>query len=185
MMPETVRYLASGQRLMVAALFRFEFLSRTMRFWDGVRELTAGGQVWEGSSDVISVSGMGHSRNMSAQQVTFTLSGATGELIQFAAGNQQEVTNRPCAVFLQFLAEDRSTLDNPFAVWSGNMDTMGFSVGGDSQQIQLTAETLFVSRIRAPYAYQTDRDQQARWPGDTGFQFMPLLRNKTVPWLRG
>lgn len=185
MMPETVRYLASGQRIMVAALFRFEFLSRTMRFWDGVRELNAGGQVWEGSSDVISVSGMGHSRNMAAQQVSFTLTGASTDLIQFAAGNQQEVSNRPCTVFLQFLTENQSTLDDPIAVWSGNMDTMGFSVGLDNQQIQLTAETLFVTRVRAPYAYQTDADQQARWPGDTGFQFMPTLRNKTVPWLRG
>lgn len=184
MLPEVVQAMSEGQRLQVAALFRFDFLSKTVRFWDGVRPLTAGGFEWQGSGDVISVSGMEHARDMKASQVTFTLSGANTELISFAAGSQQEVVNRPCSVFLQFLTEAYAPLDNPIAVWSGNMDTLSFSVGGDSQQIQLTAESLWVTRIRAPYAYYTDRDQQARWPGDLAAVFMPTLRNKTVTWLR-
>lgn len=185
MLPEVVQALSNGQAIAVATLFRFEFVSRTMRFWDGVRTLTAGDQQWEGSGSVISVSGMEHARNMKASAVTFTMSGADDDLVSFASGNQQEVVNRPCAVFIQFMSKEFVTLDEPIAIWSGNMDTMSFSVGGDNQQIQLTAESLFVSRVKAPHAYMTDTDQQARWPGDRAAEFMPLLRNKTVTWLRG
>lgn len=184
MLPDVVAALAAGQRVQVATLFRFEFLTRTMRFWDGVRPLTAGGFEWEGSSDVISVSGMEHARDMKASQVTFTLSGARDDLISFASGSQQEVVNRPCAVLIQFLTDAFTPLDSPIAVWAGNMDVLSFSVGGDSQNIQLTAESLWINRVRSPYAYYTDRDQQARWPGDLAAVFMPTLRNKTVPWLR-
>jgi len=185
MLPDVVAAMSKNQRVNVSTLYQFEFLSRTMRFWDGVRKLTAGGNEWEGSGSVISVSGLGQSRNMAAQQVTFNMSGAQDDLIQFASGNQQEVANRPCVVFIQFMSDEFTPLDEPVAIWSGNMDTMSFSVGGDNQSIQLTAESVFVSRVRAQYAYMTDVDQQVRWPGDRGMEFMPTLRNKTVPWLRG
>ena len=65
------------------------------------------------------------------------------------------------------------------------MDTVSLSAGLGRQSISLTAETLFVDRVRAPWGLQTDTDQQARWPGDRGFEFAPSLIFKTVNWLRG
>lgn len=184
MMPELVQELAAGRSVAVARLFQFEFLSSTRRFWDGLREFNAGGQVWEGSADVISVSGLEYAENMSATQVTFSMSGTTPELIAAALTSETEVTGRPCSVFLQFLAGRSVPLDNPIAIWSGTMDTLSFSGDVRSQSLTMTAETLFQERIRSPYGYMTDSDHQERWPGDKGMQFMPLLRNKTVTWLR-
>lgn len=178
--------MAAGQRVGVAALFEFEFLSKTVRFWDGLRTLkTADGREWNASGQLISASGLEQSRDLSAPQATFTLSGVDSELIAFAAGNEQQVTNRPMTVYLQFLSDRFECFDNPVAVWSGIMDRLSFRAGTGTQTITLAAETLFYKRIRAQYAYMTDRDQQARWPGDRGMEFMPTLRNKTVTWLRG
>ncbi len=186
MMPATVQAMSEGARVSVGRLFEFQFLSETLRFWDGVTDLTTlDGRVWQASGSVISVSGLEHRPNMGASPATFTMSGVQNELIAFAAGNQQQVVGRPCAVFLQFLNEDASPLDNPVAIWSGNMDTLSFNAGAGEQTITLSAESLFVTRTRAPYGYMTDRDQQARWPGDTGMQFLPDLVNKTTSWLRG
>lgn len=185
MMPETVAHLAEGGVVTAATLFEFEFLSQTLRFWDGVRSLTtADARVWQGSGSVISASGLEHRPRMGAAPATFTMSGVQNELIQFAAGNQQEVVGRPCAVFIQFLSSDYTPLDNPVAIWAGNMETLRFRAGFGEQTISLTAETLFVKRIRAPYGFMTDRDQQVRYPGDTGMQFFPMLINKAVNWLR-
>lgn len=185
MLPGVVSHLANGLTLGVAFLFEFQFLSNTIRFWDGLGDFTTlDSRQWMPSGGVISVSGLEHSREMTAPQATFTLSGATPELIALAAGSDHEYTGRPCTVYMQFLADKMTPLDHPVAIWSGQMDVMSFAAGVDNQSITLTAETLFIDRIRAPNGYMTDTDQQARWPGDRGMEFMPRMRNKTVNWLR-
>lgn len=185
MMPETVAAMAGGMSVSAGILFQFEFLSQTMRFWDGLRDLTTlDDRVWQAAGSVISVSGLEHRPNMGASPATFTMSGVQSELIQFAAGSPQQVVGRPCAVYVQFLSDIRTPLDNPVAIWAGNMDTLSFRAGVGEQTITLTAESLFVSRIRSPYGLMTDRDQQSRYPGDTGASQMPRLINKSVTWLR-
>lgn len=185
MLPDTVAALAGGQRVSVATLFEFEFASATKRFWDGIGNLVAGGNTWEGSGHVISVSGLETPTHNSAPQATFTLTGATSELMAYAASADSEVTGRPCRVYIQFLGAPYQTLDDPIAIWAGHMDVLSFRAGVKEQVITLTAESLFVSRIRAPYGYMTDTDQQARWPGDKGLEFCAALVSKTVTWLRG
>lgn len=186
MMPETVAAMAGGASVAVGILYEFRFLSKTMRFWDGVRDLiTNDNKRWQASGKLISPSGLEHRPNMGASPATFVLSGVDDELISFAVGAQEEVVGRPCAVFVQFMTDQGENLDNPVNIWSGNMDTMAFRAGAGEQSITLTAETLFVSRRRATYGMQTDRDQQYRYPGDTGFMFMPSLINKKNKWLQG
>lgn len=185
MLPETVRAIAGGEKVAAATLFQFNFLSRTMRFWDGIGNLTAGGNEWQGAGRLISASGLEQSIDLSAPQATFKLSPVTDELIAFAAASESEVTGRPCSVYVQFLSSELTPLDSPVAVWGGIMDVMSFSVGVRDQMISLSAETLFTGRTRATYGYMTDTDQQARYPGDVGMEFMASLINKTVTWLRG
>lgn len=184
MMPELVAELAAKKTVAVARLFEFKFLSATTRFWDGLGWLDAGGRRWQGSGNVISVSGLDQGEGLSASKATFSLSGTTPELLAAAVNSESEVTNRPCTVYIQFLSKRNVALDNPIPIWTGRMDAMEFSGDVRTQTINLNAEGLFVDRVRATHGLQTDTDQQARWPGDRGFEFMPSLVNKDVPWLR-
>ncbi len=184
MMPETVAALAAGHRINVAGLFEFEFASSTQRYWDGLRWQTFGAYEYLGAGQLIGVSGLGQARGLQANPVTFTLSGVDDDLIAIAADSAAEVTNRRCAVYLHFLTEAGMPLDSRVAIWVGRMDVMTFSIGVERQAITLSAESLFIKRKRAPHGYQTDADQQVRFPGDKGFEFMAMLRNKTVKWLR-
>lgn len=185
MLPETVAAIAAGDRVAVACLFEFQFASATKRFWDGLNDLSAGGSTWQGAGALISASGLELPTGLNAPQASFTLSGATPELIAYAAASESEVTGRPARAFVQFLSSAIQTLDDPIAVWAGHMDVMSFRAGVKDQSISLSAETLFVGRVRAPYGFMTDTDQQARWPGDRGMEFMASLMNKTVTFLRG
>lgn len=184
MLPETVAEMAAGHRVSAAVLFEFNFASSTQRFWDGVGWLAAAGHQWLGFGELVSVSGLQQSVGMTAPQATFTLTGAKAELLNVAANSASEVTGRRCAVYLQFLSSAGVPLDDPIALWVGKMDVLSFNAGATNQSITLTAETLFVKRVRSPYGYLTDTDQQARYPGDVGLEFMPKLLNKTVNWLR-
>lgn len=185
MLPDTVAALAGKNRVSVATLYEFKFASSTRRFWNGLGYLTAGGEEWQGAGKIISISSMEQARGMTAPQASFTLTGASDDLIAFAANSEAEVKGYPCAVYLQFLGGPFQTLDDPIAIWTGVMDLMSFRAGVRNQSITLTAESLFDRRARAPFGYMTDTDQQMRWPGDRGMEFMALLINKTVKWLRG
>lgn len=184
MLPETVREIAAGHRVAVAVLHEFQFQSVTKRFWDGHGYLPAGGHEWLGFGQMGSVAGLEQSRGMGAPQATFMLSGVDDFLISVAVNGAAEATGRPCAVYLQFLTAAYKPLDTPIAIWTGNMDTVGFKAGTKQQRITLTAETLFIDRIRAPWGFMTDSDQRARWPGDRGFEFVASLVFKSVNWLR-
>ena len=184
MMPATVAHLAAGHRVNVAALFEFEFASSTQRFWDGLRWKTFDGDEWLGAGELISVSGLQQARGLEATPATFTLSGVDETLLSYAANSAAEVTNRRCAVYLHFMTEGGVPLDSKIAIWVGRMDVMRFTADVGRQSITLSAESLFSKRKRAPHGYQTDADQQVRWPGDTGFEFMAALRYKTTKWLR-
>lgn len=185
MLPDTVKELAAGHRVQVAVLFEYEFASSTQRFWDGHGYLTAGDREWLGFGQLGSVSGLEQSRDMGAPQTTFRLSGVDDYLISVAVNSASEVTGRPCRVFMQFLSKQGTPLDRPVSIWSGTMDTLAFQAGSRDQAITLTAETLFVDRLRAAYAYFTDTDQRARWPLDRGLERVASLVFKTVNWLRG
>lgn len=185
MLPETVRAYAEKRNVSVAVLFQFNFASQTKRYWNGLGPLTAGAETWEGSGDVLSVSGIEQPVALSAPVATFKLSGAKDDLMNYAANSESEVTGHTCALYLQFLERARVALDDPIPIWAGIMDVMSFNTSVRDRGISLTAETLFVGRTRATYGYMTDTDQQARWPGDVGFEFMASLINKTTSWLRG
>ena len=185
MLPSVVQELASGHRVRVATLFLFEFTSGHQRFWDGVGYLPADGHDWLGFGEMCSVSGLEQSRGLGAPQTTFKLSGVDDNLIAIAVNSASEVTGNPCTVYLQFLSAAGVPLDDPIAIWAGTMDTLTFQAGVKDQAITLTAETLFVDRVRAPWGLYTDTDQRARWPGDRGFEFVASLLFKTVNWLLG
>lgn len=184
MLPGVTAYMAGKHRVQVATLFKFDFLSSTKRFWDGTRNLvTSDGAVWQASGKVIGVTGLEQSRGLTAPPTTFTLTGADAELMAYAASAEYEITNRPCSVYIQFLSDRLIPLDYPIAIWAGRMDTLTLNAQVKTQIITLTAEQFFVTRIRTPYGFMTDTDQQARWPGDKGMEFMPTLRNKKTRWL--
>lgn len=184
MMPATVAHLAAGHRVRAAVLCEFNFASSTQRFWDGLRWKEFDGEQWLGAGDLVSISGLQQARGLEAAGATFTLSGVDTTLLSYAADSAAEVTNRRCAVYLHFMTEAFAPLDSKVAIWVGRMDTMTFTADVDSQRITLSAESLFSRRKRAPHGYQTDADQQVRYPGDTGFEFMAALRYKTTKWLR-
>jgi hypothetical protein len=48
--------------------------------------------------------------------------------------------------------------------------------------VSLTAENMFYGRSRPPYGRNTDRDQQARSPGDKFFGFVSSLVQKTITY---
>jgi len=171
----------AAQTVRAGLLVSFDFLSGPMRVWGGFGDILAGGYVWRGLGEFGSVSAIEIPVNGEAPSVTFTLSGVAPDLLAAALASREETYDRDVTVWLQHFAEDWSTLDAPLPIYFGRMDVMkAKQTSRETRIVEVTSEWLFARRAVPAFAYLSDRDQQARAPGDLGAAFVASMQSKTV-----
>lgn len=180
--PETIASYLQGRRIRFAILVEFQFLSETVRVWSGFGQLiTQDLRVWSGLGELGSVEGLSQPIGIVAPQATFRASGVSQEILSKAIqADPSEHFQRPVTVLLQFFTEEWQTLDLPYAVsqWSMDRPSVERTRGEDGEWVRsvtIPAESVFYGRARPAYGYWSDRDQQARFPGDRGCERMSEL----------
>lgn len=171
-----------------AALVFMDFRDSPQRWWTGFGDLNVAGQLWRGLGDLISISEIETSYQVSAQQVSFEVA-ATQEMLVLALDAKNRVRDRAVTVYLQLFAMDDvevagsdilsgQPIGSPIALFNGLMMRMPWSADGPSQRkITIEAEGLFFRRNSPPRGRWTDADQKARYPGDRGLERLPLYAN--------
>lgn len=183
-LPELIAAQNSGLSVRVSPLLYFDFASGPGRYWMGFGRLRAGGHEWVGAQGAASLGEIGLPTNGLAPEQTFTLSGVDAEFVSKAKADPAEYRDRMCTVFLQWFDPAWQTLDTPFAIWTGRMAGLTVAQSSDedgfTRTITLRAESLFAGRKRPVFGRYTDRDQQARYPGDKGCERTAGLQQKRV-----
>ncbi len=181
---DAVKAQLAGRTVRVSPLLRFDFASGTQRYWLGFGPLVAGGYSWVGTQNMASIGEIAGSFNGSAPEQTFTLSGVDANFVAEAQAAKAEYYGRLCFVYFQFFDETWQPLDAPVPFWWGRMYSLlaaqSSEEDGFTRTISLSAETLFASRRRPRNSYYTDRDQQARYPGDRGCERVTGIQSKTI-----
>ena len=180
--------LRSG-RVGQAVLVHMDFRDSPKRWWTGFGDLEVGGYLWQGLGDLITISPISSSYHVSAEQVTFEVA-ATPEMLALALAAKDRVRDRPVTVYLQMFAmEDTGgagrgqPIGSPMALYSGTMTKMPWAASGPNQRtLRVEAEGMFFRRNAAPRGRWTDSDQKARYPGDRGFERLPLYVNYETRW---
>lgn len=188
--PQTVAAKLAGREVAAALLCFMDFRDTPRRWWMGFGDLNAGGQIWQGIGSMIQIDGLEQAMGTNAPRSTFTLSGVDAEIVRLARQASARVKDRPCQVYIQFFeiapGGDKmpwAPLDAPYAIWSGIMDQMSYGAEGPTQRrVTLTAESIWTGRRRPAYGFWTDRDQNARFPGDRGLEQVVNLVQKTIRW---
>src|SRR5690606_36009119 len=103
-------FLRSG-RVGQAALVSMDFLDAPKRWWSGYGDLPAGGFIWQGLGDLISISPIRTSYSISAEQVTFELA-ATPEILALALAAKSRVRDRAVTVYDQLFAMEDVSIDS-------------------------------------------------------------------------
>lgn len=174
----------AGPVARLALLAWFDFVGDPRWYWTGFGPLrTSGGQIWEGTAGLATISGLSVPIGTAAQQASFGLSGVDPRVIALARQQSAKVKGRDCSVYLQLFNEDWSLRGPVRHVWSGLLDVMTYKMeAGGTYSVDLTAENLWAGRRKPPHGYYTDADQQARFPGDLGCQYVASLPGKTINW---
>lgn len=183
LLPAAVEAVLAGRTVRAATLLLLEWVSSTSRVWLGNGTLDAGGEEWGGTGTFVSLDGMTHRNDLSAVSSTITLSGVDSDMVVLARTSAAEAKGRPATVFIQFFDDDNQTLDDPIAIHSGLMDVVSYKAKSETErEISVSVEGVFAARGSAPFAYYTDRDQQARFPGDRGMEEIASLITKVIKW---
>lgn len=181
----TLAAYAAGRRVALAVLVECDFAEGVNRFWlTGQGTLEAGGYDWMGTGELVSTSAIGTGQGDGADKMEFTLSGVSTELLALAQ-DAESVRGQRITVYGQFLdADSLQPYDDMWPLPTADvMSTIGFAATGPGQRaITITAESIFAARDRARYAFYTVRDQEERFPGDRGLEYIPTLKNKEVIW---
>lgn len=182
---ETVSAVAAGNTVVAALLVFLDFEDDPRRLWTGFGDLvTNDGHTWSGIGQLVEIDGLSASIGMSAQPMSFKLSGVDSTIMSLAASEADKVKDRQCVVYLQFFDEETlQPLDIPYAIKTGILDQMSFDAPSASERtITVSAEGNWTNRKRPAYSLYTDRDQNWRYPGDRGLEQVADLVNKTIRW---
>lgn len=174
---------------------QFNFKSSTMCLWEGDGPLTREGRLWYGlgqrqditGNPLQSIEGLEQAINGTAAELSMTLSGVDKQVITAARADSDsgEVEGQRLDIYIGFFLDDQAVypVGNLKTIGSWEMGRPSFIADGPlTRTIKITAENLFASRSRAPFAMLTDRDQERRYPGDKGLEFVPTMTDRTVTW---
>lgn len=176
--------LRSG-RIAQAVLVHMDFRDTPKRWWTGFGDLNVAGHVWQGLGDLISISPISTTYQVSAEQVTFEIA-ATPEMLALALAAKDRVRDRAVTISLQLFATEGvqvgddailggQPVGSPMALYSGLMMRMPWGADGPGRRtLRVECEGLFFRRNQPPRGRWTDGDQRSRYPGDRGFERLPL-----------
>jgi hypothetical protein len=143
---------------------------------------TWNGQTWMGVGSLGDISQIAENTNLQAAGVSLTLSGIDPTMISSALSEQYQ--GKAAKIWYCMIDPDTAQLiGTPLPVFTGRIDTMTIEVGATAA-ITLSAESKLIDFFRQRVTRFTSADQQAKYPGDGGLDYVAQMLDKTITWGR-
>ena len=159
-------------------LCELDFATGPFRVWTGLGPLTWAGLTFEGVGDLGAMSEVEETVELRAVRLTLTLSPVPQEVIDIALA-ERSFRPRPVRLWVALLDAEGAFVADPLPLWAGLMDTMEV-VDGAEPRVSLACEGRLVDLERAEVRRYTDADQQAEYPGDRFFEYVPALQEAEI-----
>ncbi|MBZ9888130.1 hypothetical protein LB559_09280 [Mesorhizobium sp. BR1-1-3] len=183
--------LLTASRVYVSLLVKFDWASGPQYAWNGNTNLVTGGNTFLPMHGMGNIEGLGLSGSGASDSVTISVAGLPDQALDFLAKALEDtplIDQQLVTVYLQLFDDSWQTVGNPIPIFWGFAQPPKVSrsemqgTEGAVQSISIVAENAFFNRSRPPYGRNTDRDQQARSPGDKFFGFVSSILMKTVTY---
>lgn len=166
-----------------------DFPSGMLRLCNASHDVVWNAYTWVGLGNIASIEGVSESDRNESKGVVLTLSGVPSSNLALAfVDNTQGRTGRIYAAPLQEVANPAPGVpgfqfSEVRTVFVGRMDAMTITDGGDSATVRIPLEDRRADLRRARVSYYNTVDQQAKYPGDLGFQYVDsLVSDKKIKW---
>jgi len=163
-------------------LVHMVFDSSELNIWSGVGDLSFDSVTYTGLGDLLSISDIKETSDISATGINVSLSGVKTSLIAIA--KDQDYQGRELTVRLGAFNESGSLIADPVIIFSGFMDTMTIAEAGNYSTISIAVENKLVAFERSKIRRYTAEDQKIDHPTDKGFEFVTSIVQKQIIWGR-
>lgn len=153
-----------------------------LNLWSGIGDLTYGGNTYLGVGDLLSISDIKETSDISATGINVVLSGVKTSFIVIA--KDHEYQGRALSVSLGAFDSVGALIADPVIVFSGFMDTMIISENGEYSTINVSVENKLIAFERSKVRRYTAEDQKIDHPTDKGFEFVTAIVQKEIIWGR-
>lgn len=136
------------------------------------------GHDWLGAGAITAIQPIEETTSPQAAALAIQLSGIDPAFVaQIMVDHYQ---GRAASVWLAAMSSGE-VVDDPIMMFAGFIDEPTIELGGTAT-VTLTLENEWARWERAPDLLYTDAEQQAEYPGDTGFRYVEELENLELSW---
>ena len=154
-----------------------------IRFSSAYTAVTINGTEYIGGGQLGSVSAISENTSLDPQSLDITLSGIDDATL--TAGATNEYLNKDVAVRLAMLDDQGEVIGGQTMLYFfGKTDEVSFDFGSKSA-IQVAARNRLADWNRKRVERNINADQQARYPGDKGFEFVSQVADADIVWPTG
>lgn len=154
-----------------------------LRLWTGYGVLNYDSVDWYGTGNLLDISSVEETTEISAKGASLVLSGVPSELISLALSEPYQ--GRLCKIYFGMFSSGNTLIGNDLTeVFVGYMDQMNIEEGPDTSVIELKVENKLIDLERPRVARYTNSYQQSIYPDDRGFEFVEDLQDKEIYWGR-
>jgi hypothetical protein len=147
--------------------------SGPLRLWTGYGDRTIEGNVYTGGGDLMGISGLEEVADLSAKEITLTLSGIPSSVVSLAL---TEPYQRRKVRVLWGVRGETSVVE----VFSGNLNQMVIEDGPDFGTITVTVDSRLVELERSSKRRYTSESHKTRYATDTFFDFVATIQDKQI-----
>lgn len=160
-------------------LIRLDYESGVVTASSADRDFDYSGETYVGLGNLGTISKIEEAAEVRAMGVTCTLTGIPSDFISAALGENYQ--GRDARIYLGFLDSNYSLIADPLLVFQGRMDTQDIRLGKDAT-VSVNIESRLVDWERPRVRRYTNEDQQNKYPGDKGLEFVSQMVEKEIVW---
>lgn len=135
---------------------------------------------WLGTGNLGSISPVNETRDVRAEGIQLQLSGIPDEMLTLVIDDAQP--GRTVNRYIGMLNSAGALVSDPYLSFSGLLDAVSQVEGGQTSTIQINAESELVRLQKANETRYTHDDQQRRFAGDKGFEYVEAMQDFRVPF---
>lgn len=177
----------SDRHVPILYLIKLELTTETLYLTNWDQSIEWDGEIWQALNITPRVSNLSESSNLESQALDISLSPISSEMLSLALGQVDEYRGKPCSIYMAVLNDNFVPVGDPVLRWYGYMDTMTIATNADesgmSGAVNLRCETGMHSLGRLKTYRMNNAQQQARVPGDKGFEYVERLMSEPYTWL--
>lgn len=150
-----------------------------VRMWTGWGTISWDGHDWLGIADFGGVSEVTETTNIDSSSPVFYLNGIGPDLLSYV----QDVVGRgfPAELYIGAF-KNGALIGDPYPASIAVTDQTEITDEGDAINVTLSTAGDMITLARPKVGRLTDADQQARYPGDRGFEYVDDLQEVEIDW---